>query len=77
MHLHRRRGLGRILLTEETDHALEDGEVQLAVAVDVGDLHEGDLAVGVLDHHDQVEDPDEAPLLEIQQVGSHRAGRWA
>jgi hypothetical protein len=56
---------------------LEHGQVQLAVPVEVGDGHAPHRPVQLLLDKDQVDDPDDPPVDQVDQHGQALAGHAA
>lgn len=69
------RRLFEVVLTDESGgHPLEDGQIELTVTGEVGDLQSAHGAVLLLPHERQVEDADQATVHEIDQEGQTLAG---
>ena len=57
-----------VVLPEQTGgRALEDGQVQLAVVVEVCDLHGCDRAVELALHEDEIQDADDAGVHQVDE----------
>ena len=68
------------LVEQARPDALERREVQLAVSVEVGELHHGEAPVLADHRHDQVEDADDAAVREVDEgvepLTSHVRARY-
>ena len=51
------------------EDALEHGEIELAIAIQVGDRHPPNRPVELLLHKHKIEDPDDAPVDQVDQQG--------
>ena len=74
--LEHRADLVHVVFADQTRRrALEDGEIELAVAVEVGDRDARNRSVGALLDEREVDDPDDAPVDQVDEVGEALAGQ--